>query len=176
MARRAKNTSTSLAIAERRAEVIALRRKGWNFREIAEKLGTSLATAYKDYEQVIAETPVPHLEEYRAEEVSRIEYAIRNLMDIALSEDSKVTTYARIQAWNSIRDWSERKARLLGLDAPEKILSVSVDMLDQMIMQAEAETRATQAVSGLPTRAIGPSYSLTEHMTPLDAEIVSDEP
>lgn len=44
-----------------------------------------------------------------------------------------------MEAWNAIRGWAERKARLLGLDAPAKHQFLTMDMIDAEVKRLQVE-------------------------------------
>lgn len=118
--------------AERRARVIQLRRHRATFEDIGKVLGISRQRAHKIYSDALREIPAPHLDEHRAEELVLIDDALRSLMIIAA--DASVTARTRVEAWNAARGWAERKARLLGLDAPTQH---RVDVIDDRVIDAE---------------------------------------
>lgn len=123
--------------AIKRARVLELRRQRWTFVDIAKELGISHQRAAQLYRSALAEFPVAELEEHRAEEQVLIDDAISNLMVIA--KNPKAGPRAQIEAWNAIRGWAERKAKLLGLDAPERREVISIDQIDREIARLTAE-------------------------------------
>lgn len=70
-----------------------------------------------------------------------VDDATADLMIIARDED--VSPRTRIEAWSTIRAWAERKAKLLGLDAPTQV--VTIDKVDQEIAALSRELEAMQA-------------------------------
>jgi hypothetical protein len=124
--------------AETRARVIELRRRRATFDDIGRALGISRQRAHQIYCRSLAEIPAADLAEHRAEELTLIDDAIRDLMPIARDH-----TQARsaIEAWNAIRGWTDRKARLLGLDAPaqHKIDVITEDTVNAEIARLEAQ-------------------------------------
>lgn len=130
----------------KRAQVVSLRRQRLTFDQIAEQLGISQQRASQLYRSALAEVPVADIEEHRAEELVLIDDAISNLMVIA--KNVKAGPRAQIEAWNSIRGWAERKAKLLGLDAPERREVISIDQIDREIARLTAElTNRGEAVA-----------------------------
>jgi hypothetical protein len=131
-------THQRLIAAERRAQVVALRRRRLTFDEIGAELGVSRQRAHAIWRAALAEIPAAQLDEHRIEELALIDDAIANLMPIA--RDHKRPRSA-IEAWNAIRGWAERKAKLLGLDAPGKrqIEVITADVIDREIARLEAE-------------------------------------
>ena len=62
---------------------------------------------------------------------------MNSLMGIATDSNTSVRT--RVEAWSAIRGWAERKARLLGLDAPKTQAVLTLDAIDAQIAALEAE-------------------------------------
>ena len=122
--------------ALRRARILELRRQRWTWPEIGRDVGISPQRAFQLYQKALVEIPTPHLEEHRAEELVLIDDAINNLIGIA--KDAKVTPHARIEAWNSVRGWAERKAKLLGLDAPDRVEVITIDQIDRELARLAA--------------------------------------
>src|ERR1035441_3982933 len=115
-----------LSAAERRAEVVRLRRSRLRFDEIGQTLGVTKERAWKIYQEALAALhapdalpaiPAQDVEEHRAEELMLIDDAIRGLLPIARDRQH---TRTAVEAWSAIRGWAERKAKLLGLDRSEE--------------------------------------------------------
>lgn len=112
---------TRMETAERRAHVVELRRRRHTFAEIGTQLGVSAQRAHRIYTEALAAVPAMQVDQHRAEELTLIDDAIADLLTVAKSREQPRTS---VEAWNSIRGWAERKAKLLGLDVPTR---VSVD-------------------------------------------------
>lgn len=130
------NDLAALEAAKRRAQVVALRRERLTFAQIGERMGFSTQRAHELYQRAIAEAPVRQVDEHRAEEVELIDTAIRDLLLVAGDHSDPRSSVA---AWNAIRGWAERKAKLLGLDAPLKVQALTLDVIDAEIARLEAE-------------------------------------
>jgi len=117
------------------ARIVELRRQRIGFPEIAQTLNVSTQYTRRLYRQALADIPTQHVDEHRAEELVLYDDAIADLMIIA--REQKVSPRTRIEAWNSIRGYAERKAKLLGLDAPTQV--VTIDKVDQEIAALERE-------------------------------------
>lgn len=128
--------------AERRAEVVALRRRRATFDDIGRMLGISRQRAHQLYQQALRDIPALAVAEHLAEELTLIDDACRGLMLIAA--DRNVSPRTRIEAWAVLCRWAERKARLLGLDAPVKARIEVLDdqAVEEMNRQLEAELAA----------------------------------
>lgn len=131
----------SVETAQKKARVVELRRKRWLWHEIAAEVGCSRQYVKKIYEKALAEIPAGQVDEHRAEELMLIDDAVRNLLEIATDANGEhVSHRSRIEAWSTIRAWAERKAKLLGLDAPTQ--TVSIDKIDAEIMALTRELDA----------------------------------
>lgn len=135
--------------AERLAEVVRLRRQRFTQDQIARQLGISQPRVSQLLAMAYREMPAADLEAIRAEELDLIDAAIRSLLRLA--HNDRRPRYV-IDAWAEIRGWSERKAKLLGLDAPTKhrVDVLTADDVEAMIAQLEAEGLAKAASLGLP--------------------------
>lgn len=145
---RAPGQATSNAWAERTpetaelmAKVVELRRQRMHYRDIGAALGISVGYAHKLYDMALNDIPARHVDEHRAEELVLIDDAVADLIKIAT--DEKISHRSRIEAWSTIRAWAERKAKLLGLDAPTQ--TVSIDKIDAEIMALSREIDALAA-------------------------------
>lgn len=118
-----------IAAAERRAKVVELRRQRLTFADIGKALGVSAQRAHQLYTEALAAIPAMQVEQHRAEELTLIDDAIADLWPIAHDHTQPRTA---VEAWESIRGWAERKAKLLGLDAPVRV-SVDAEQLGREI-------------------------------------------
>ena len=134
--------------AERRRQVVAMRRRRFTFEVIGQQLGVSRARAYTLYREALAKIPAADLDEHRAEELTLIDDAIRNLMATALDRNN---LGASIAAWNAIRGWCERKAKLLGLDAPAR---ARIEVITEDVVDAEIARLAEEIGQGESTRPV----------------------
>ena len=100
-------------IAERRVRALELRKCGAPFREIARQLGVDVHTAHADVGAELAalrETTITEASELRALELERLDTMTSGLWP-AIQEGSAAAVGAGVRV-------SERRSRLLGLDAP----------------------------------------------------------
>lgn len=130
--------------AERTAQIIELRRQRVTWTEIAKAVGVNNAMCRRLYNRALAEIPAQNVDEHRAEELVLIDDATSNLMVIA--RDDKVSPRSRIEAWSTIRAWAERKAKLLGLDAPTQV--ITIDKIDDEIAKLAREVEALDQLAG----------------------------
>ena len=100
-------------IAERRVLALELRKAGGSYREIARQLGVDVHTAHADVGAELAalrETAVGEATELRALELERLDGMTSGLWP-RIQEGSAAAVSAGVRV-------SERRSRLLGLDAP----------------------------------------------------------
>lgn len=127
------------ATLEREALVVEMRTRRMTFTAIAKELGISQTRATQIYQNALNRIPAQRVQEHRAEELMLIDSAIADLVSI-IDEAKLANTWQdrknAIDAWGKIRDWSERKAKLLGLDAPIKSVSLTITQIDTELSRA----------------------------------------
>lgn len=115
-----KRTADDDRLYMRRSKAIALRVAGKNFREIAKELGVSLAVAHHDV-RTILEDVGEEVSEAREEavkvEIERLDHWLSIVTDVLESQAEPETTLKAVDRAVKI---SERRSKLLGLDAPTK--------------------------------------------------------
>lgn len=102
----------------RAARIVELRAARVPFRDIARELGISHQRCQQIYADTLAKIPVPHVNQHREEEKELADTVVRELLVIA--RDKSEFASVRVKAYDSLIRMAERKARLLGLDAPVK--------------------------------------------------------
>lgn len=107
--------ATSKAVLERREKALDYRTRGWAYRDIAKALGVSLAQAYKDVNYELAEAKSrarENADELLQLELDRLDMLLKGLEPMArVGNPGAVNSYLKVM---------ERRAKLLGLDAPAK--------------------------------------------------------
>ncbi len=101
---------------ERRVKVFELTKAGASLRQIAQQLSVSHETVRKDRDAVLKElqkVQIVEAEQYRVLELERLDMAM-----IAIAPQVKKGSFQAIDRWIRL---SERRSKLLGLDAPTKI-------------------------------------------------------
>jgi hypothetical protein len=131
------NSRLTVAQAERRAQVVRMRSARLSFAEIGRRLNITAQRAGVIYRQALQEIPRADVDEHRAEELEFIDLAVNRLLTIAMGKE--VSARTRVEAWNAIRGWTERKAKLLGLDAPTKHAVLTMDGIEAEIRLLERE-------------------------------------
>jgi hypothetical protein len=140
-----KEVARILDAREREAEVLKLRRDGLTYDVIARRLGySSPSGAHQAFQRAMARITQEPAEEVRRLELERLDY----LWECLAPAIAKGRGYA-IEKALMIQD---RRARLLGLDAPTKH---QVQVSDQVTAEIEA---------------------LANDLGILDAEVVEDDP
>jgi hypothetical protein len=141
----AANKAQQAKTADRRRQAVELRVEGKSWQEIADRLGYdsrgSAATAVRRaLEQAVAELNVP-LEAHRQLELDRLDAMQNALWDKVLAGDTKaIDTTLRLM---------DRRAKLLGLDAPQRheltLESIDAALADVEEQLAVARSQAAEA-------------------------------
>ena len=143
----------TLTTAERDAEAARLRTRGYSYQQIADELGwVSRGDAYRAVQRVLADTVKEAGDEVRAIELARLDGLHVAAMDV-LEREHVTVSNGRIvvlgdaplpddgpvlAAIDRLLKIQERRAKLLGLDAPTKqAISISPDRLAEIEQLAE---------------------------------------
>lgn len=120
----------SVGIAQ---QVFELRIAGHSMAAIAETLGISLASAYREFDRWIKELLPP-----QAEAARQLELAV---MDRLMAALDPAIHRGDVKAISEARAISERRSKLLGLDTPTKVEHKVrvVDAVDEEILRLAAE-------------------------------------
>lgn len=121
------NDSADQAIEDRRWKAWELRVKGKSYRAIGEALGVSGKTAHQDCQIVLARV-IAEANENAAQDRATALYRLDKALEVVESAiDAQVFTEAgeadhelRLKALDRLMRIEERRAKLLGLDAPTK--------------------------------------------------------
>lgn len=130
------------------AKVVQLRRAKTPWDQIGKHIDRTAARAHQIYQEALTHNPLTSIQvdEHRVEATEIADLAVQHLMLIATS--SSVTARTRVEAWSAMRGWEERRAKLLGTDAPTRHEVVTLDALDAQIRELEAELGARADVEG----------------------------
>lgn len=170
------------AIEERRAQAIELRKAGMTYRQIAEEIGyADASSAQKAVQEGLKEV----LLDAGAEDVINLELARLDeytLQVFAILRDEDASYDQKLRALDRALMIAERRARYLGLDAPEKIdmnvhgsaehihvVRIEGDSEDYIKSLQEARQRVLQAAH---QEGISPSKA---EMEIIDAVIIEDD-
>ena len=140
-------------IAVRRAEAIKLRVLGKGYQEIADTLGVGLATAHSDVKFKLDEAAK------EATDAAREALAIDiQRLDLAIALALREVQAGNLSAIDRVVKVQERRAKLLGLDSPERIDATlsegpSPEMAARLVREAfrTEETHDVSDGSGRPS-------------------------
>ena len=105
----AKTRAKAIAVMDRKAEALTLRRRGMKYREIADKLGYATpGGAYKAVRSAMDATIREPADELRQHELGRLEELHQAVWDKALE--------GNLNAIDRVLKVAERRAKLVGLD------------------------------------------------------------
>lgn len=140
MANNSKDTHLDPDTLEKEARVLSLRRQGITFDRIAQVLGYASASgAYNAYRRACLKIIYEEVEETRKMEMDRLDNAQAKIMPAVNRGD--------LQAVHALIRIMERRAKLLGLDAPIKH-EVEVNYYDTDSIDAEVARLASLLDSG----------------------------
>lgn len=134
-----KQIARTLTIEVRRQKAFELKRDGWTYREIAKRLGVSVAIIHRDINDLLdelTETTQELAKKERAAQLGRLDVVVKVLMPKVRKGD-----YDAIHRLERIE---KRRAELLGLDAPTKVQTqhslgdVTLDDIDELRKAAAA--------------------------------------
>lgn len=132
-------------------EALRLRSRGYTYQQIADQMDCSKPTAYARVQRALAAIPAEAVDEFRRLEGERLD----GLLAIALHKAYTQNSMTAIDRCLAIMD---RRAKLLGLDAPIKTEVITLDYIQQEIQRLEAELgnndeHAEEATLGGPETA-----------------------
>jgi hypothetical protein len=156
----------SLDTAEKDAEAARLRARGQSYREIAAALGyQDDSGSYRAVQRALVATVAEPADELRALQVAQLDMLAQQALgvlerehisisqgrvmcidDVPVPDDGPV-----LAAIDRLLKIQERRAKLLGLDAPSRHEVVSLDALDAEINRLSAELGRTPAVEAAGT-------------------------
>lgn len=117
-----RTSQRTIEAQERRAKAVQLRRMGWSYSRIANQLGMTKSSVHKAVTKALTETQQAldvEADTLRAQELERLD----ELQSHIWIEASK----GNLKAVDRILKIIERRAKLLGLDAPTKVASTTPD-------------------------------------------------
>lgn len=122
----AAQSRTAQRTREREARVLELRNAGFPWKAIAQEVGyAGPGPTYKAWQRALARIPRQQAEEARRQQEERLDTMLRSLWPAVLRGDQ--------MAIHRALKVEERRARLLGLDAPTRITGVLTSELDEEI-------------------------------------------
>lgn len=133
--------ATAIERAERRAQAVHLRREGLTLREVADRLGVSVYTAWNDIQTAVRDIPKEEADLLRQQEADRLDNLQRAVWDDAIAGD--------LHAVDRVLKIIERRCRLLGLDAPTRIEYPAADLdLDAAVRDLVTAARGKTVEGG----------------------------
>lgn len=126
----------SLETVAQDQEAAELRSQSMTYPQIAKKLGVSVSTAYERVTRGLQAVPSENVVEVRRLELAKLDHIEAHLLGVMEREPG-------VQAAMGLLRVQERRARLLGLDAPAQIRveTITEDMLDREIRQFSEQHR-----------------------------------
>jgi len=119
--------------AELDAQAARLRSRGLTYRQIAQAQGVSAPTAHDRVRRAIAAVPVEAVTELREIELHRLDMLLEKVMEKATSDDKGF-----LFAVDRALAIADRRAKLLGLDAPQRHEVITLDAITAEIQKLEA--------------------------------------
>jgi|GEM_PF-4126515 len=107
-----KTAPSVLEVQKKRADALAFRLMGHTFEVIGEQIGVTTQRAHQLVLEALNDTLTEPAEELRSLEVSRLDQMMTGVYSAAVLGDTK--------AIDSVLKIQERRAKLLGMDAPTK--------------------------------------------------------
>lgn len=114
-AARGKLAVTQAESAETTAQMLELRKKGWTYRAIGEKYGMSAPSAYERVKKALYNTVAEPAEDLRQMELERLD-------DLYTKLSAKIEA-GDVRAISTALSIMDRRAKMLGIDAPMKVES-----------------------------------------------------
>lgn len=131
---RAYSVNNTATVAEQQVECYELRLTGMAFRQIATATGLSVGTVHARIEAEIAERVLPLADAVRKMEVDRLDLWLSKL-EAEMDKDPVRAIPVAVRV-------SERRAKLLGLDAPEKFEGTLTEITQEDVALAELVNEA----------------------------------
>ena len=132
------------------ADALKLRSRGFTYPQIAENMGCAMSTAYDRVKRALAAIPYEAVEEYRRLEGERLDALL------AVATHQALTGKRSLLAIDRVLAIMDRRAKLMGLDAPIRQQIEQVTYSGDAIESRLAELRAALGQLG------GESLSLDE--------------
>lgn len=125
-------------LAERRKRALDLRLTGATLAEIAETNECSIATVHQDIRKCLSDIPKSSADELRKQEVARLDKLQQACWQDAIHGD--------LAAIDRALKVIDRRAKMLGLDAPQQVEVTGVDVdLDATVARIMAVAQLTTA-------------------------------
>jgi hypothetical protein len=148
---------------DKERSIVELRTEGYVWREIAQIVNMSTAGVYKAYNRAMTRVIAPSIEEHREMELDRLDILQRTYWQPAVNGNLRAADY--------VLRVIDKRAKLLGLDAPLKV-QAEVVTYDGSDLDAEVErvARLIEAGTIFSSTDIATVTELTDQSKPLDME------
>lgn len=156
-------TLSEVEMRQRESEIVELRTEGFVWREIAQRVNMSTAGVAKAYDRALTRIIAPSLERHRTTELDRLDILQRVYWQPAIN--------GNLRAADFVLRVIEKRAKLLGLDAPIKI-QTEVVTYDGTDLDAEVErfARLIEAGTLRESSDIATITQLTDQSEQVDME------
>lgn len=132
-----RSPANELAINERRREVLSLIRKGWEIDEVADQLGLSRTVVSDDYNAelyALRRHNMNDADKIREDELSRLNTLTAHLLPMCQAHEVQHPKNPEVMIARppspphvfALLKVMERRAKMLGIDAPEKKIDIQV--------------------------------------------------
>jgi predicted DNA-binding protein (UPF0251 family) len=119
-------------------DALKLRSLGYTYQRIADHMGCSKQTAHARVQRALAAIPAEAVDEFRRLEMERLDLVLNVAMDKAMSADK-----GALFAVDRVIAIMDRRAKLMGLDAPQKHEVLTLDTVTAEIQRLEAQLGET---------------------------------
>jgi transcriptional regulator with XRE-family HTH domain len=107
---------------------------GMSYQKIADILGVSKKTAYNRVQRALSAIPAEAVDEFRRVEGERLDFALEAVMEKIQNRDKSF-----LFAVDRMLTIMDRRAKMMGLDAPIRTEVITLDYIQTEIMRLEAE-------------------------------------
>lgn len=114
-------------------KALRMRSLGMSYQAIADQMSVTKATAYNRCQRALAAIPAEAVDEFRRLEGQRLDLLLEKAMDKALSEEK-----SSMFAIDRVLAIMDRRAKLMGLDAPVRTEVITLDYIQAEIQRLEA--------------------------------------
>lgn len=152
-------------LVEKETTIIELRHEGYVWREIATMVDMSIAGVVKAYKRALTRHPVAAIEEHRELELDRLDNLQRTYWQPAVA--------GNLRAADFVLRVIDKRAKLLGLDAPLKV-QAEVVTYDGSDLDREVE-RVARIIEASTIGNIATITELTDQGEPLGMEEQTSE-
>jgi hypothetical protein len=147
-------------LVEKETTIIELRHEGYVWREIATMVDMSIAGVVKAYKRALTRHPVAAIEEHRELELDRLDNLQRTYWQPAVA--------GNLRAADFVLRVIDKRAKLLGLDAPLKV-QAEVVTYDGSDLDREVE-RVARIIEASTIGGVATITELTDQGEPLGME------